>query len=508
MQKRKVEQAPNFSGIPIKFSGKIVIFGFGAIARGVFPLLFKHIDKPNIIIITNNDKTMELADEFHVSHFLDGLNKNNYQQVLAKYLTAGDLLLNLSVNVDSVALIEWCYRHQVLYVDTSIEAWGDVYSDPNLSVSQRSNYALRQRVLDARQQLQAKHKNSGQQHNPTAIFAHGANPGLVNHFVKKALLNIAADTGHYVNQQELKGNNRQQHWAQLAKDLNIKVIHIAERDTQYANSPKMRNEFVNTWSVDGFISEATQPAELGFGTHEKTIPPDGAKHDFGTGAAIYLNHAGADVMAYSWTPDDGSYLGFIIPHIESISLADYFTLWSAKAKPSPNLTPLYRPTVHYVYHPCDAAILSLYELRENNFKPAAQPNKRIIIKEIIGGADELGVLLMGHKNNGYWYGSRLQATTAQQLARENSATTLQVCVGALSAVLWAIENPNKGFLEADDLPFDEILAICNPYLGDLVGEYTDWNPLLMQTPLFPADIDRFDRTDPWQFKNFRFGKIN
>ncbi len=30
---------------------------------------------------------------------------------------------------------------------------------------------------------------------PTAVLTHGANPGLVSHFVKQALLNIARDTG-------------------------------------------------------------------------------------------------------------------------------------------------------------------------------------------------------------------------------------------------------------------------------------------------------------------------
>jgi homospermidine synthase len=29
------------------------------------------------------------------------------------------------------------------------------------------------------------------------------------------------------------------------------------------------NVFVNTWSVEGFVSEGLQPAELGWGTHEK-----------------------------------------------------------------------------------------------------------------------------------------------------------------------------------------------------------------------------------------------
>ncbi len=103
------------------------------------------------------------------------------------------------------------------------------------------------------------------------MLTHGANPGLVSHFVKQALLNIAEDTGV-----DSGGPARiATAGPGLRRRLGIKVIHIAERDTQVANLPKAPNEFVNTWSVDGFVSEGAQPAELGWGTHEKHFPADG-----------------------------------------------------------------------------------------------------------------------------------------------------------------------------------------------------------------------------------------
>ena len=73
----------------------------------------------------------------------------------------------------------------------------------------------------------------------------------------------------------------------------MKVIHIAERDTQTADQANKSGEFVNTWSVDGFTGEGLQPAELGWGTHEKALPPDGSRHEFGYDAAIYLRRPGA-----------------------------------------------------------------------------------------------------------------------------------------------------------------------------------------------------------------------
>jgi homospermidine synthase len=37
-----------------------------------------------------------------------------------------------------------------------------------------------------------------------------------------------------------------------------------------------------------------------------------------------------------------------------------------------------------------------------------------------------------------------------------------------------------------------------PYLGTLVGRYTDWTPLSGRSHLFPEDVDR---DDAWQFRN-------
>ena len=128
-------------------------------------------------------------------------------------------------------------------------------------------------------------------------------------------------------------------WALLARDLGVKVIHIAERDTQVAEQPKRPGEFVNTWSIDGFVSEGGQPAEMGWGTHEKALPPDGRRHTFGCDAAIYLNRPGLLTRVRTWTPLEGPFHGFIITHNESISMADYFTVRDGKKV-------TYRPTVH------------------------------------------------------------------------------------------------------------------------------------------------------------------
>lgn len=135
---------------------------------------------------------------------------------------------------------------------------------------------------------------------PTAVLAHGANPGLVSHLVKQALLDVAQATCLRI---ELPRERIA--WALLAQRLNVKVIHVAERDTQQAPERKSPREFVNTWSVPGFCDELLQPAELGWGSHETQFPADGARHHAGTQAAIYLRRPGANTRVRSWTPHGG-----------------------------------------------------------------------------------------------------------------------------------------------------------------------------------------------------------
>ena len=465
--------------VHVKFAGKIVFVGFGSIGQGVLPLILRHvgISPDRISIVTAEDKGRSEAEQFGVKFHKTALTRENYRQVLTPLLAAGDFLLNLSVDVSSVALIQLARERGALYLDTCIEPWAGGYTDSHASVDSRSNYTMRLEALALRQ---------GAKNAPTAVLTHGANPGLVSHMVKQALLNIAKDTGVDAG----KPASRES-WAKLSETLGIKVMHIAERDTQVTNVPKQANEFVNTWSVDGFVSEGAQPAELGWGTHEKHFPADGGRHTVGSGCAIYLNRPGASTRVRTWTPKAGHFHGFLITHSEAISFADYYTVMDGDRV-------AYRPTSHYAYHPSDNAVLSVHEFAGNNWH--LQDHKRIMLNEITGGIDELGVLLAGHKKNAYWYGSQLSIEEARQLAPYNSATSLQVTAAALSGMIWAMENPDRGIVEPDDMDFERPLEICMPYLGTVVGEYTDWTPLYQRGELFAEDIDA---ADPWQFKNIR-----
>ena len=158
--------------------------------------------------------------------------------------------------------------------------------------------------------------------------------------------------------------------------------------------------------------------------------------------------------------------------------------------------PEFRPTCHYAYHPCDDAVLSLHEMFGSNQIP--EVHHILEPEEIVEGIDELGVLLFGHQKNALWYGSRLSNDEARELAPDQNATGLQVSSAVLAGMVWALENPNAGIVETDEMDHVRCLDVQRPYLGPVEAHYTDWTPLTDRQTQFPEDIDE---KDPWQFRN-------
>jgi homospermidine synthase len=460
---------------------KILFIGFGSIGQALIAPLFSHFDIPpeRVTIITGDDRGETIARDFSVSFRIAPLTKSNYQRVLSPYIDADTFVINVSVDVSTHDIIEFCQARGALYLDTVIEPWAGRYTDPALSPSERTNYALREEMLALR-------ARSGPD-APTAILTHGANPGLVSHFVKLALLNLATETDPAIAEPTSR-----REWAELAQRLGIKVIHIAERDSQLPSLRRQPGEFTNTWSVDGFIGEGLQPAELGWGSHEKILPADAREFETGCKAAIYLDRPGISTHIRSYSPLSGPQTAFLITHGESISIADYFSVRDSQGEVS------YRPTVLYAYHPNDDTILSMIELQEREWMP--QERRTVITDDIESGIDALGVLLMGHNNKSYWFGSFLSIEEARHLTLHNNATSLQVVAGILSAAEWALQSPTSGIIEPDEMPFRQIIENARPYLGEVFGKSIDWTPLDGRRALFAEDIDP---SDPWQFKNFR-----
>lgn len=484
----------------VGFDGRVLILGYGSVAQCTLPILVKHLDAPlsNITVMDFEDKR-DILQEWTakgVAFVQDKVLPHNLGSLLSRYLADGDLLIDLAWNIDACEILQWCHDRGVLYANTSVEVW-DPYAGAERKHPTEKTLYWRHMNLRA---MTAQWKTKG----PTAVIEHGANPGLISHWTRQGLVDIAQrmiadgkavgadaeDLQHLVNDRVF---NR------LAMKLGVKVIHCSERDTQITNRPKQVDEFVNTWSIEGFREEGTTTAELGWGTHEKELPEFAFEHARGPRNQICLARMGMNTWVRSWVPDYTIH-GMVIRHGEAFTISDKLTVWEDGKS-------VYRPTVHYAYCPCDCAMISLQELRGYDYE--LQPHLRIMNDEITGGSDILGALLMGHAYNAWWTGSDLSIEESRRLVPRQNATTMQVAVSVVAACVWMVENPAMGMCVPDDLPHDTILGIANPYLGKNLSVPSDWTPLKHRGNRFEGyNRPDLDPSDPWQFKNFLVTRID
>jgi homospermidine synthase len=478
----------------LDFRNRVLIIGYGAVAKCTLPLLLRHISIPleKITILDFEDKEEALREWIRkgIRFFRRRITPENLDAVLSEYLSQGGLLIDLAWNIDCCEILSWCHDHDVLYLNTSVEVWDSYGERFSASPYEKSLYFRQMRLRE----LTRNWKDS-----TTCVVDHGANPGLISHFAKQGLIDIASrmiEEKIARDPERLRRLIQEQRFGELAREVGIKVIHCSERDTQISSRPKQVDEFVGTWSIEGLREEGTAPAEMGWGTHEKEfpalthLPPEGPKNQ------IMLAQMGINTWVRSWIPHH-EIVGMVIRHGEAFGISDRWTVWEdGKA--------VYRPTMHYAYMPCDATIASLHELRCRNYE--MQSTLRIMNDaEIISGSDILGTLLMGHPYGAWWTGSILSIEEARGLAPGENATTIQVALGVIGALMWMIENPRKGFCLPDDLPHDYILRIARPYLGEFYSGPTDWTPLRNRSVYFRENpANDYDHEDIWQFKNFLF----
>lgn len=478
----------------IEFNGKIVITGFGVVARAALPMLLKHVRVPlqNITVIDFADREEALRPwtAKGLRFVRERVTPLSLGRLLSAHVGRGGLIIDLAWSIDFFDILEWAHHNEVLYVNASLESW-DAVAEMHRSALEKSLYARYERLLP----IAARWAET-----TTAVIDHGSNPGLVSHFVKRGLLDIGAK----VLQENRMSRARQRRIGRmledesfpgLARELGVKVIHCSEWDTQRSATPKRPDEFVGTWSIEGMWEESISPSELGWGTHEKRLPAYSTVPKSGPANQIVLPQMGLNTWVRSWVPNQ-EIVGMVVTHGESFGLSHALTVRR-------NGRVVYRPTVHYAYMPCNDGIVSLHELRCRNYE--LHPRQRILADEIVEGTDLVGALIMGHRFQSWWTGSILSIEAARKKVPHVNATAVQVAAGVLAAVLWTLKNPRRGVCFPEDLPHDEMLRIARPYLGRLVSQPSDWTPLRQRRVYFSENPEaQPDHKDPWQFTNFVF----
>ena len=105
----------------LRFNGKIVQFGFGAVGKSFFENVKKEIkfNENNYIVITRNES--EFAPYINMggltnNFFICEIDKNNFKEIFSKFLSDGDLLIDFADSVGTRDICMWCCENNIMYI--------------------------------------------------------------------------------------------------------------------------------------------------------------------------------------------------------------------------------------------------------------------------------------------------------------------------------------------------------------------------------------------------------
>ena len=457
----------------IEFNNKIVQFGFGAVGKSFFEKVSKEIkfDRDKYFVISRDklEYTFFLELGGKIGNFIVAdINRENFKQIFSKYLDEGDLLIDFADGVGTRDFIEWCAYKNVMYLNTGETDWDENWY--NIFEENLKKNELR---------TQLKQKNNVNKY--PIVLQHGNNPGLVSHFVKSALEYIIKK--QFKNDKNLNKLLKENRFNELAKGIDLQEIHVNDNDIQEVKDIFDENKLYSTWSIDSFFFEMLSEATVNIGTNEKIDYQDECKKiDFKNGFLEFKDIA-IDKIGKTYYPK-GKFEGFLVPHEETITIAK-----SLEVKKGEDV--IYRPTVMFIYSPCNFAIKYLKSARVNDYlypdssKPSDIENQiirgfkypkrtEILYKEQIkDGTEYVGVLLLGSKFNPVWVGNRVEKKFLYKDKKTSfwqTSTITPVAMSALAATCWMIKNQDKGGIYFPDEinEYKEMISFAEKYISKTI----------------------------------------
>lgn len=458
----------------IKFNGKILQFGFGAVGKSFYEKLRGEVkfDPNKYFVITAN------PDEFKAYINLDGVAANfkvctvtreNYGEVFGTFLSEGDLLIDFAESVGTREFCEWCAERNIMYINTGETDWPDHW----YSIFEENGL---------KRELQEKYRNIPEKNRYPIVLHHGNNPGLVSHFVKEGISYIART--QFRKDKKLKTMIQKGAFAEAAEYLDIRTIHVNDIDSQKLKEMPGEGVLISTWCTESYWFELLSEATVNVGTHESvTNAGEYRSYNEEKGYLEYYTLA-AEKMCRTFYPE-GSFTGHVVPHEETVSIAQ-----SLEVKRDGVVA--YRPTVIFIYRPSPYADAFLRTAKVNEY-PNPDPEKpqdcdipggevitrgyrypkkdEILYREKTEeGTEYVGVLIMGSRFDPVWVGNRIEPEFLYKKEAGSywqTPTITPVAMSALSAVCWMIKNQKKGGIYfPDDIPqYHEIVKFAEKYIS-------------------------------------------
>ena len=383
----------------IEFDKKIVQLGFGAVGKSFFEKVSKEIKFDiNKYFVISRDKLeysffIELGGNIN-NFIVADINRNNFKKVFSNYIDEGDFLIDFADGVGTRDFVEWCANKNVMYLNTGETDWEDNW------------YSIFEENLK-KNELRNNLKQNSKVNKYPIVLQHGNNPGLVSHFVKSGL--------EYIVKKQFKKNEylnkllKENKFNELAKELKLKEIHVNDKDYQKVKDIFDENKLYSTWSVDSFFFEMLSEATANIGTDEKYYNEENCKMIDLKNGFLEFKDLAINKVGKTYYPK-GKFEAYLVPHEETITI--------------------YRPTVVFLYSPCEYAIQYLKNAKVNSdyipdfhtmqdiksfdnnpvIRGFKYPERaEIIYKEKIKyGTEYVGVLLLGSEFNPVWVGNRIK----------------------------------------------------------------------------------------------------
>lgn len=459
----------------LEFKNKIVQLGFGAVGKSFFEKVSKEIkyykEKYYIISRDKLEYTFFLELGGKLGNFIVAeIKRNNYEDIFSKYLEEGDIIIDFSDNVGTYDFIKWCANNNVMYLNTGETDWDDNW------------YSIFTENLK-KNELRNEIKKENNKNKYPIVLQHGNNPGLVSHFVKAGIEYIVKHQfkkDEYLNQllKEKKFNI-------LAKELDIKQIHVNDNDFQKVKDKFDNNTLYSPWSIDSFFFEILSEATANIGTHESINYQDECNMIDTNNGFLEFKEIAFNKKGKTYYPK-GKFDGYLVPHEETITIAK-----SLEVKEKDNV--IYRPTVVFLYSPCDYSIEYMKNAKTEDYikqkdilhdsKTNPEPiirgykypkRTQIIYKENINsGTEYVGVLLLGSKFDPVWVGNRIEKHFLYKSKKDSywqTPTITPVSMSALSAFRWMIKNKDRGGIYfPDDIDeYNEIINFAEKYISKTI----------------------------------------
>ncbi len=461
----------------IEFDKKIVQLGFGAVGKSFFEKVSKEIKFDiNKYFVISRDKLeysffIELGGNIN-NFIVADINRNNFKKVFSNYIDEGDFLIDFADGVGTRDFVEWCANKNVMYLNTGETDWEDNW------------YSIFEENLK-KNELRNNLKQNSKVNKYPIVLQHGNNPGLVSHFVKSGL--------EYIVKKQFKKNEylnkllKENKFNELAKELKLKEIHVNDKDYQKVKDIFDENKLYSTWSVDSFFFEMLSEATANIGTDEKYYNEENCKMIDLKNGFLEFKDLAINKVGKTYYPK-GKFEAYLVPHEETITIAKNLEVKKGEET-------IYRPTVVFLYSPCEYAIQYLKNAKVNSdyipdfhtmqdiksfdnnpvIRGFKYPERaEIIYKEKIKyGTEYVGVLLLGSEFNPVWVGNRIKKNFLYKDKKASfwqTPTITPVAMSALAASCWMIKNKDKGgiYFPDDIKEYNEIIHFAEKYISKTI----------------------------------------